>query len=116
MIGQMPGLFSSTIVAVIVFATTNVDDLLVLAAFFASAVLQSRSIVIGQFLGIATLLAASALIACTAIVVPSGYVALFGLVPLGLGIAKLLELRRHGTDESDAIDRNSAQQRKLSSQ
>ena len=37
---------------VVVFATTNIDDILLLAAFFSDRTLRPRAIVIGQFAGI----------------------------------------------------------------
>jgi cadmium resistance protein CadD (predicted permease) len=46
--------------AALVFAATNIDDVVLLAAFFGDARLRPRAIVAGQFTGIATLTAASA--------------------------------------------------------
>jgi cadmium resistance protein CadD (predicted permease) len=74
--------------AIAVFAATNVDDLFVLAAFFADARFRARTIVFGQMLGIGVLVAASAGLAAAALTVPEGWPALLGLVPLGLGLWK----------------------------
>lgn len=86
--------------AVVVFVSTNVDDLFLLSAFFADGKLRPRSIVAGQYLGIGVLVAASTLAALASLVIPPGWIALLGLVPLGLGIHRLLELRR-GAEEED---------------
>jgi len=80
-------------IGVVVFASTNIDDLFLLAAFFADARLRHRSIVIGQYLGIGALVLVSALGALLALTIPEGRVALLGLVPLLLGLTKLWALR-----------------------
>ena len=99
----MEPLASSAALGVVVFIATNVDDVLILAAFFADSTLVRRSIVVGQFVGIGTLVLASAAAALVALVVPVGWTALLGLVPLLLGIRKLLALRNSAArDVGDA--------------
>ena len=44
-------------IAIVVFATTNIDDVFLLSAFFADPRLRSRAVVIGQFAGIGALVA-----------------------------------------------------------
>ncbi|HKP76139.1 MAG TPA: cadmium resistance transporter [Longimicrobiaceae bacterium] len=92
-------------VAVVVFASTNVDDVFLLAAFFADRHLRAHSVVLGQFLGIGALVAASAAAAWASLAVPDGYPAMLGAVPLALGIRKLWGLRRAG-GEADLDDVN----------
>ncbi len=99
----MEPLASSAALCIVVFAATNVDDLFILAAFFADAALSRGSIVLGQFLGIGMLVLASAGAALVTFVVPDGWPALLGLVPLLLGIRKLLALRQSSVhDAGDA--------------
>lgn len=86
--------------AVVVFVSTNLDDILLLAIFFADGKLRPRNVVVGQFLGIGALVAASSVASLAALVVPEGWMALLGLVPLALGIGRLIDLMRPG-DESD---------------
>lgn len=90
--------------AVVVFASTNVDDVFLLAAFFADPRRSARSVVLGQFLGIAALVAASAAAAWASLAVPAGYPALLGVVPLALGLRALWAVRRVGgtADAEDA--------------
>jgi cadmium resistance protein CadD (predicted permease) len=90
--------------AVAVFVSTNVDDIFLLSAFFADGHLRPRSIVAGQFLGIGVLVAASTLAALAALVVPEGWIALLGLVPLGLGVRGLPALRRGAEDEAEEAE------------
>ena len=72
--------------AAVVFAATDVDDLLILAAFFAQRRIRPAAIVAGQYLGIAALFAVSALAAWLALGVPKQWVALLGLAPLLMGV------------------------------
>jgi cadmium resistance protein CadD (predicted permease) len=75
------------------FVATNIDDIVVLIVFFSSLALPVRNIVIGQFLGIGSLIAISALGSLLALVVPSYIIGLMGLLPIAIGIKELLELR-----------------------
>ncbi|MBI4294164.1 MAG: cadmium resistance transporter [Betaproteobacteria bacterium] len=90
----MTSLVSTLGIGTVVFSATNVDDLLVVAAFFADPRLRQRFVVIGQFLGIGALVLASALAALLALAIPQGWVAFSGLIPLYLGLHRLFTLRR----------------------
>ena len=86
----MSATLSAVGVAVTVFLLTNIDDLLLLAAFFADPRWRPRAIVAGQLLGIGALVAMSTLAALSALVIPSAWIALVGLAPLALGVRLLL--------------------------
>jgi cadmium resistance protein CadD (predicted permease) len=73
-----------------VFAGTDLDDLVVLTALFGSRRLEPRTIVGGQYLGMAVLVAVSALAALGLVAVPDRWVGLFGVVPLALGVHGLV--------------------------
>jgi cadmium resistance protein CadD (predicted permease) len=106
-------------VGVALFATTNVDDIFLLAAFFADRHLRPRSVVLGQFLGIGALTALSAAAASASLVVPEGWMALLGLVPLVLGIQKLWHLRlgaNEPTNDVEARDQEQLLERRIHSQ
>src|SRR5262245_54415874 len=105
----MQDLLASLPIAVVVFATTNIDDILLLALFFADPSLRARSVIIGQYLGIGALVAVSAAAALAALVIPPGWTALLGLAPLLLGIRGLLQLRR-SKDLDDQEDTAAAEQ------
>ena len=89
----MSSLVSDLGIGIVVFASTNIDDIFLLAAFFADPRLRHRSIVIGQYLGIGALVLVSALAALLALALPEGWVALLGVVPLLLGLSRLRALR-----------------------
>lgn len=100
----MSSLASDLGIGIVVFASANIDDMFLLAAFFADPRMRHRSIVVGQYLGIGALVLVSALAALFALALPTGWVALLGVVPLLLGVRKLLALRTDtvgGQDDSE---------------
>lgn len=80
--------------AALLFATTNIDDIFVLVAFFADPALSRRQVVVGQVLGIGALVLASLAGSLLALAAPAQYIGLLGLVPLALGAVKLWQLLR----------------------
>lgn len=79
------------------FVASNIDDTFILIILFSTASFQSRHVIIGQFLGIAVLIIVSALGSLIALVVPPFVIGLMGLIPIGIGIKRLVELR-HGDE------------------
>jgi len=100
----MSSLLSTIGIGIVVFASTNIDDIFVVAAFFADSRLRYRSVVVGQFLGMGALVLASALAALLALAIPKGWVALLGFVPLFLGLRRLLMLRGGIGGEKEHIE------------
>jgi len=97
----MENLFGILGIAVVLFASTNVDDIFVLLGFFADPKFRPRQVVIGQYLGIAALYAASVLASLISLVIPAAYIGLLGLAPIFLGLKKLWMLRE-GSGADDA--------------
>ena len=90
------------ILGITLFAATNIDDTFVLLGFFADPKYRAHRVVIGQYLGIATLVAISLLAALIALVIPPAYVGLLGLLPIAIGSRKLIDLwggRDRGEEE-----------------
>jgi cadmium resistance protein CadD (predicted permease) len=88
----MNGLMSAIGIAAAVYASTNIDNLVVLSLFFADRQLRPRLIVVGHFLGAAVVVAASVVIGLGALALPTGYVSLLGVLPLTLGVRRLMSL------------------------
>ena len=82
-------------IGVAAFAATDVDDLFVLMLFFSNAAYKARQVIIGQYLGIGALVAVGIVGSLIALVVPPMIVGLMGLLPIAIGIKKLLDLRKH---------------------
>ena len=118
----MESLVSSIGVGIVLFASTNIDDMFVVSAFFADPRLARRSVVIGQFVGIGVLVLVSVIAALLAVAIPEGWVAVLGLAPLLLGISKLLALRHcisgeaKDSEEHQIQDKEHLSERKLHSQ
>jgi len=89
----MSSLVSNVGIGIVVFASANIDDLFVLAAFFADKKMRPLAIVVGQYLGVGALVLVCALASLFALALPGRWVALVGFVPLFLGVRKLLALR-----------------------
>jgi cadmium resistance protein CadD (predicted permease) len=98
----MPFPARALILGITLFAATNIDDIFVLLGFFADPKFRAHRVVIGQYLGIATLVAISLLAALIALVIPPAYVGLLGLAPIAIGTRKLIDLwcgRDRGEEE-----------------
>jgi cadmium resistance protein CadD (predicted permease) len=99
----VPGLLLTVAAAAGTFAVTNIDDIVVLTALFATAGRGGPSrfqIVFGQCLGIAALVAVSGIAALGVAVVPDAWVGLLGLVPIALGVRGLLAARKASNDDA----------------
>ena len=86
--------------AVVLFLSTNVDDLVVLIAFFANARFRARDVVAGQYAGVAVLFIVSVAGALLTLAIPKTYLGLLGIFPIVVGIRKLLELRHDRAEEA----------------
>jgi len=110
-------LLTTIISSIVAFASTNVDDIFVLMALFSqiratkvsgengvAAVLenpglQSRHIVIGQYLGFTSLVALSIIGALSSFFIPIPWIGFLGLIPIYLGVKGLLNLRKNEEDD-----------------
>jgi cadmium resistance protein CadD (predicted permease) len=98
---------SAEATAVVAFAGTTVDDLVILAALFAARRVNgtpSRSAIVGgQYAGFAAILAVALLAATGLQIVPDRWVGLLGLVPVGFGGWALWRLRRGDEDSRPTL-------------
>ena len=97
--------FALLLLAVVLFTSTNVDDLVVLVGFFADRRFHARDVVAGQYAGLATLFVVSAAATLLSLVIPNAYLGLLGIFPILIGIRKLVTLRRElvATDQSTSL-------------
>jgi cadmium resistance protein CadD (predicted permease) len=84
--------------AVTLFASTNIDDLVVLIGFFADRRFRTRDIVAGQYAGLTALFLVSAAGSLLSLVIPKAYLALLGIFPIVIGIRKLNDLRHDAAE------------------
>ncbi|MFS8115747.1 cadmium resistance transporter [Rhizobium jaguaris] len=102
-------LFGTIGLAIVLFVSTNVDDLFVLLGFFADRKFRAREVVIGQYLSVAVLYGASVLASLISLIVPAPYMGLLGLAPIFFGLSKLWTLFREGAEaDGDPEDHEKA--------
>ncbi|MBT1705376.1 cadmium resistance transporter [Chryseosolibacter indicus] len=97
---------SHLLTALITFAITNIDDLLILSVYFATNQFKTRQIVIGQFAGIAVLIVISLTALFIGLILNERYLSLLGLFPILLGIKGLVNLKQQD-DEADRLQSRS---------
>jgi cadmium resistance protein CadD (predicted permease) len=93
-VGQAAGLF----------AVTNIDDIVVLALFFAQGAGHKnagRRIAVGQYLGFAAILAVAVAAGFGATFLPEKAIPYLGLLPLGLGVKAAVQTWRHRGKSGD---------------
>jgi len=86
----MTDFFSLIGIGVSAFVATNIDDIFVLMIFFSNCNFQKGQVVVGQCLGIGLLIVISALGSFLALVMPQYIIGLMGLVPISIGIIRLI--------------------------
>jgi len=80
------------------FAVTNIDDAFLLTFFFARRI-PMRRIVAGQYAGFAAIVVISLIGVWGALAVPHRWIRLLGVLPLAMGIKRLLQARRTAAEQ-----------------
>jgi cadmium resistance protein CadD (predicted permease) len=86
------------------FAVTNIDDIVVMALFFAQGAGHrgaTRAVALGQYLGFLVILAVTVATAFGATFLPEGAVPYLGLLPLALGIKAAVQAWRRRDDPGE---------------
>ncbi|MDZ8051318.1 MAG: cadmium resistance transporter [Aulosira sp. ZfuVER01] len=96
--------------AIIAFAATNIDDILILLLFFTQVDtnFRRRHIIIGQYLGFLGIILASLPGFFGGLVVPREWIGLLGILPIAIGLKQLLS-RQQETTEVQTVSPNFAQ-------
>ncbi|MBD2446258.1 cadmium resistance transporter [Nostoc sp. FACHB-152] len=86
------------------FTATNLDDLVILTLLFsqANANFRRRHIVIGQYLGFCTLVIASLMGFLGGMILPSHWIGLLGLVPIIIGLNRLLNWESDSSSDEES--------------
>lgn len=92
------------------FTATNLDDIVILLLFFSqvNAWFRRRHIVTGQYLGFAVLVLASLPGFFSGIWLPRPWIGLLGIVPIALGVSRLLNREEEDSDDELCIDQADA--------
>lgn len=94
-------MLETVVIGIMLYATTNIDDVFLTMAFFADPRLDRGAVVAGKFLGIGGIMAASIAAAACAVAVSPEWVALLGFAPLGLGLHRLWSAWRTPPGQTD---------------
>jgi cadmium resistance protein CadD (predicted permease) len=95
----MEPLITLICIAVVAFASTNVDDAFVLVAFFSDRNFRAGDVIVGQYSGVATMYVLSLIAALTSVTIPAPTLGLLGLIPIAIGIKKACKLWRSSAKE-----------------
>ncbi len=90
--------------AIVSFIATNLDDIFVLMIFFAHPDYKSTQIIIGQYIGISSLILISTLGYFFKFIIPAAWIGLLGIFPIIIGLKNLIELRKP-TESDDSSDK-----------
>lgn len=96
----MNGLITAISTGFTAFTATNLDDILILMLFFSqvNGIFRKRHIVAGQYLGFAALVLASLPSFFGSLLLPRPCVGLLGLVPIAIGISRLVNSDEENND------------------
>jgi cadmium resistance protein CadD (predicted permease) len=100
----MTDFFALVGIGVSAFIATNIDDIFVLMLFFSSSKFQKVQVILGQYLGIGLLIVISALGSLLALFIPQQIIGLLGLVPISIGIIRLIQLRKHESSRQEHMN------------
>jgi cadmium resistance protein CadD (predicted permease) len=93
----MDSAFGLVALGIIAFASTNVDDMAVLAIFFSDRRFRVRDVLAGQYVGIGGLVLLSIVIALAAASVSTAWLNWLGVLPIVIGLKWLYNLIRDGS-------------------
>jgi cadmium resistance protein CadD (predicted permease) len=96
----MESLLALTGVAIVLFPSTNVDDVFVLVGFFVDKRFRTLDTVLGQYVGITTLFGASV-----------AYIGLLGVIPILISGKKLFELYQQRDWKEETLGHHSGANR-----
>jgi cadmium resistance protein CadD (predicted permease) len=103
----MESSFALLVLAIALFASTNVDDVFVLIGFFADPKYHARDIVFGQYAGIAALFGVSLVASLLSLVIPRPYLGLLGIAAILIGTKKFVDLYRERDKGEATLERPS---------
>jgi cadmium resistance protein CadD (predicted permease) len=89
------------------FVASNIDDTFVLVLLFLTPNLLPRYVIMGQFLGIVLLVLVSSLASLLVLAIPAFAIGLMGLIPIVIGIKKIIDFKEGIETEEKNINKGS---------
>jgi len=87
---------ATLLTGIIAFAATNIDDIVILTLFFSQGQ-RRRMIVLGQYLGFTALILISLAGFFGGRVLPHEWIRFLGMIPIAIGLKKLLAKNEHNS-------------------
>jgi cadmium resistance protein CadD (predicted permease) len=108
----MTDFVSLVLLGISAFVSTNIDDIFLLLIFFSNSLkFSSYQIVIGQYIGIGLLIGISIMASFISFVIPSFVIGFMGIIPMIIGIKKLIEYHNNKkTEQPNTISTNPPRQ------
>ncbi|MBD3887670.1 cadmium resistance transporter [Phormidium tenue FACHB-886] len=106
----MTGLITAISTGFTAFTATNLDDILILMLFFSQVnpLFRKRHIIAGQYLGFTALVLASLPSFFGSLLLPRPCIGLLGLIPIAIGISRLVNANEEEDLESEETQTGSA--------
>ena len=98
----------SLLTSIVAFISTNIDDIFLLMLFYARGKFSRTNIVLGQYLGISTLVMISFVGAYIGSFFDQRYVGLLGLFPIYLAIRETIDLFRSNNEDDNKTELKSS--------
>ena len=92
--------------AVIAFTASNIDNLFMLVFFFSNKNFKNRHVVIGQYIGISSLILISSFGYFFKFIIPASLIGFLGIFPILIGIRELIKLSKHEEITDDELNPN----------
>ena len=92
-------------IGIAAFVSTNIDDLFILMVFFASPRFPSYQIVLGQYIGMGSLMGVSLAGSLITLVLPQNLIGLIGLFPIAIGVKELFELHKKNSEDEETLSK-----------
>ncbi|MBD3886188.1 cadmium resistance transporter [Phormidium tenue FACHB-886] len=101
----MSNLLTAVSTGITAFSATNLDDIVILMLFFSqvNTLFRHKHIVMGQYLGFAALVFASLPGFFGGLLVPQAWIGMLGIVPIAIGVSRLLNSDEEEEDSSPSI-------------
>ena len=99
----MESIFLALILGVVAFIVTNIDDLFVLVMFFSNQSFSNKQVIIGQYIGVSSLIAISGVGYFAALVIPPSWIGLMGIFPIIIGLKNLAKLKNNKKSNENNI-------------
>jgi len=81
-------MISLTLLSIVLFASTHIDDLLLLLSFFSDHSVPGSAIVAGQYIGVTVLLLVGLVSSEISVILPPMGMRLLGIIPIAIGLSK----------------------------